>query len=173
MRGAMGLVLLLVLSVASGMTHVPLERVVRIVKMGRREKGKLLAMERYKLAAKYAPNALPEVPINDFLEAQYYGPIDIGTPGQKFQVVFDTVPAPKITLQFAGSSNLWIPGAQCDACIKKKYNSSMSSSYVANGTKFSILYGSGAVEGFCDEDTVTLGGLNATKQIFAETTHEP
>ena len=37
-----------------------------------------------------------------------------------------------------------------------KYNSSKSSTYVKNGTEFTIEYGSGTITGFCSQDTVTV-----------------
>ncbi|KAK3860967.1 hypothetical protein Pcinc_033029 [Petrolisthes cinctipes] len=101
------------------------------------------------------------VDLDNFQDAQYYGPINIGTPGQTFNVIFDT-----------GSSNLWVPSEECFilnlACpdwleefagpkiflhlpqqnYDNRYDSSLSSTYTANGTDFNIQYGSGALRGF-------------------------
>jgi cathepsin D len=116
------------------------------------------------LAHKYGAKLGAE-PLHDYEDAQYYGPITIGEPAQNFMVVFDT-----------GSSNLWVPGLGCHSppcLLHKRYDHGKSTSYVKNGTAFSIQYGSGAVSGFLSTDTVGFGGLSIKSQTFAETSTEP
>ncbi|KAI9261047.1 aspartic peptidase domain-containing protein [Sporodiniella umbellata] len=105
-------------------------------------------------------------PISNYMNAQYYGEISIGTPPQTFSVVFDT-----------GSSNLWVPSLRCadsQACDNhRQYNSRNSSTYSDNGTDFSIVYGSGSVEGVISQDTVAIGDIQIQNQGFAESISEP
>jgi len=105
------------------------------------------------------------VPLTNFMNAQYYTEISLGNPPQIFKVILDT-----------GSSNLWVPSKECTsiACfLHTKYDSSASSTYKANGTEFEIHYGSGSMEGFVSNDVLTIGDIEIKKQDFAEATKEP
>lgn len=113
-----------------------------------------------------SPN-LPVERLTNFMDAQYYGVISIGSPPQDFSVLFDT-----------GSSNLWVPSIHCSfldvACwLHHRYNSKKSSTYVQNGTEFSIQYGRGSLSGFISGDTVTIAGLPVPGQQFGEAVKQP
>ncbi|KAK3709979.1 aspartic proteinase precursor [Vermiconidia calcicola] len=105
------------------------------------------------------------VPVDNFLNAQYFSEISIGNPAQQFKVVLDT-----------GSSNLWVPSQDCGsiACyLHSKYDHSGSNTYKKNGSEFAIRYGSGSLEGYISQDQVTIGDLMIKDQLFAEATSEP
>ncbi|KAG5620656.1 hypothetical protein H5410_005874, partial [Solanum commersonii] len=116
------------------------------------------------------------VALKNYMDAQYFGEIGVGTPPQKFTVIFDT-----------GSSNLWVPSSKCYFSVPcffhAKYKSSLSSTYKKNardnssiwhtGESAAIQYGSGAISGFFSEDNVKVGDLVVTDQEFIEATREP
>ncbi|RLN65021.1 hypothetical protein BBP00_00003092 [Phytophthora kernoviae] len=88
------------------------------------------------------------VPLENFMEFQFYGPISIGTPPQEVLVCFDT-----------GSSDLWVPGQKCEACAGlSRFNHSQSSSYRESTTHpaFAVQYGSGKVSGHFGQDVVQI-----------------
>jgi len=126
------------------------------------------------------------IPQKDFDDILYVAEVEIGTPGQKFQMLLDS-----------GSSNLWVTDVTCapapekptprlsahaqmDKMLKNvsrnrcdgktKYDSSKSSTYKKDGRPFKIHYGSGSTKGFLGKDTVTLAGVSVRDQPLAQST---
>ncbi|CAG9327884.1 unnamed protein product [Blepharisma stoltei] len=105
------------------------------------------------------------VPLTNYLDAQYYGPVQIGTPPQNFLLTFDT-----------GSSDIWVPSSSCysTTChLHNQYNHSKSTTYVASGKKVAFDYGQGEVSGFLSMDTLTWGGYTIPNVTFGEITYMP
>ncbi|KAJ1548542.1 Vacuolar protease A [Cladochytrium tenue] len=112
-----------------------------------------------------AADAKHGLPLTNYMDVQYFGDIQIGTPPQTFSVIFDT-----------GSSNLWVPSTRClsIACwLHRRYDASASSTYKKNGTSFSIQYGTGALEGIISNDVLTIGDVVITGQDFGESVKQP
>lgn len=143
---------LLGLSLANALINIPLTK-VRTLRSEMREQGVQMPIE----GSRYGDHPLP---IHNFADAQFYGPVTVGTPGKTFQVVYDT-----------GSANLWVASKDCKNCgIKPKYDHSKSSTYTANGTVFDIEYGSGPVSGYVSVDNAKVADAVVKGQMFAEIT---
>ncbi|KAF1798558.1 aspartic peptidase domain-containing protein [Mucor lusitanicus] len=98
------------------------------------------------------------VPVTDYQnDIEYYGTVKVGTPGQSLKINFDT-----------GSSDFWFASTLCSTCTTHtRYDSSKSSTYVADGRSWSIQYGDGSTaSGILAKDTVNLGGLVIKSQTI-------
>ncbi|XP_054419789.1 pepsin A [Pteronotus mesoamericanus] len=119
-------------------------------------------------ASKYfkeAADMMATQPLENYMDMEYFGTIGIGTPPQEFTVIFDT-----------GSSNLWVPSVYCSspACSNhNRFNPQQSSTYQATSQSVSVAYGTGSMTGILGYDTVQVGGIADTNQIFGLSETEP
>ncbi|XP_027899179.1 nothepsin [Xiphophorus couchianus] len=103
--------------------------------------------------------------IYNFMDAQYYGEISVGTPPQNFSVIFDT-----------GSADLWVPSSYCvsQACaLHRRFKAFESTTFHHDGRIFGIHYGSGHLMGVMGRDTVQIGEMTILNQEFGESVYEP
>nr|XP_008114814.1 PREDICTED: cathepsin D isoform X2 [Anolis carolinensis] len=106
-----------------------------------------------------------KVKLCDYMNTEYYGEVSIGTPAQKFTVIFDT-----------GSADFWVPSAYCisDACeLHQKFKAFSSESYAHGGQKFTLQYGTGRLMGIVAKDKVQIGNITIEDQAFGESVFEP
>jgi len=140
--------------VHGGLVRVPIQKSVSL-----KEIVKGLSAQASQLAGEGSTLGVStSVPITDYQNAQYFGPIQIG--GQSFTVIFDT-----------GSSNVWVPGKNCSwhTCwFHSRYDATKSQTYKPDGRTYSVQYGSGPVEGVFASDTVKVGDIEVAGQLFAE-----
>ncbi|CAE8630172.1 unnamed protein product [Polarella glacialis] len=101
-----------------------------------------------------------DVVLENKYNAEYFGEIEVGTPGQALSVVFDT-----------GSANLWVPDHLALSAQglsgHRAFSPTLSSTYRESRTIFNIQYGSGPVSGVYCSDAVSIGGLKLTDFTFA------
>ncbi|KAM6454539.1 embryonic pepsinogen-like isoform 1-T1 [Liasis olivaceus] len=168
-------ILFALVALSECLVQVPLRKGEKLRDILRRKNllGSLLRDHHYDINTKYTkhssfvfnPAQLADEPLMNFLDTEYYGTIYIGTPPQKFTVVFDT-----------GSSNLWVPSIFCNssACEKhQRFNPSLSSTFVSTDQTMSIQYGTGSMEGMLGYDTVKVSSYIDTNQPFGISTEEP
>jgi hypothetical protein len=154
-------ILILALCVALALSHrIPLKKQEVTKKELLAKKAKLASPEFLKESTKLLGSGLNHIPVNDYMDTQYFAEIRIGTPAQTFTVIPDT-----------GSSNVWVYSGKCWSIVclaHDTYKQSKSSTYKKNGAKFVLSYGSGNSSGFLSKDNVGFGDLKANTFDFGE-----
>ncbi|CAI9166996.1 unnamed protein product [Rangifer tarandus platyrhynchus] len=155
------LVLLGLVAFSECIVKIPLKR-VQIMRKTRSEKNMLnsfLEEHAYRLYKTSSPGSnITTHPMRNIKNMLYVGNITIGTPPQKFQILFDT-----------GSSNLWVPSMLCTSRFCSShvlFRHLESSTYQPTNKTFIINYLSGRMKGVIARDTVRIGDLVSTDQQF-------
>ncbi|GKB62265.1 aspartic proteinase-like protein [Tanacetum coccineum] len=89
--------------------------------------------------------------LNNYMNAQYYGEISIGSPPQNFTVTFDT------------------KGCK----FHSRYDSRKSESYLSDGEYAEFEYDTRTLQGFFSKDFVQIGDVGIVNQPFIEVTKDP
>lgn len=87
------------------------------------------------------------------LGSEYVGPVELGTPPQKFNVIFDT-----------GSSNLWVSGEE--GLFKRTFHHTESSSYEHLRVRMDVTFGTGSISGHLARDHMAIGPVRVENQTF-------
>lgn len=107
-----------------------------------------------------------DMPLTNIADKIYFGKVELGTPPQAFQVVFDT-----------GSANLWVQSVLCtklcdsDYAQHNKYKSGESSTFIDNPDGLrpvELKYGTGSCTGRQAQETMTLSSLKVGKVKFQQ-----
>ncbi|ORY96476.1 aspartic peptidase domain-containing protein [Syncephalastrum racemosum] len=124
------------------------------VAFARNHNGKLARMRRSVLSKKRQDASTP---VYNADGREFLIEVAIGTPPQKFNVTLDT-----------GSGTLWVPSTDCPTtnCPNERFDGTKSSTLNMTSTSFSMQYGIGSLNGTYARDTVAIGNLSVSDQVF-------
>lgn len=95
-------------------------------------------------------STLLRIPLENYDQSQFSGYIGVGSPPQRFRVIFDT-----------GSSDIWLPEINCTTCAgSQRYHAAVSRSHEAQQEVFNLEYGSGNASGRVVREQLVLFGGN-------------
>ncbi|XP_040111864.1 pregnancy-associated glycoprotein 1-like [Oryx dammah] len=155
------LVLLGLVAFSECIVKIPLRRVktMRNTVSGKKILNNFLKEHAYRLSQiSFRGSNLTTLPLRNIMDMLYMGNITIGTPPQEFQVIFDT-----------GSSFLWVPSVFCKSSTcstRTRFRHPQSSTFRPTNMNCRITYGSGRIKGIVVRDTVRIGDLVSTDQLF-------